>query len=91
MRAARYLNSRLNMAVQSEDNNLTLSVQQGLASSSYTTGVTSDTEVILNAFQDWVREALPVARLDRAPAPGTVAARNRALAAAGAPRAASAG
>ncbi|MDH3242613.1 MAG: Rieske 2Fe-2S domain-containing protein, partial [Alphaproteobacteria bacterium] len=88
-RAARYLNSRLNTAVQDEDNSLTLSVQQGLASSSYTTGVTSDTEVILNAFQDWVREALPVAGLDRVPAPGTVAARNRALAAGAAARAGS--
>ncbi len=80
MRAARYLNLRISIEVQNEDNRLIRSVQQGLASSSYNLGVTSDTEIILRDFQDWVRKALPVARLDRAPPPGSVAARNRMVA-----------
>ena len=79
MRAARYLNLRLNTAVQDEDNRLIRSVQKGLASSSYATGLVSDGEIILRAFQDWVREAVPVARLDSPPPPGSVAARNRML------------
>ena len=81
MRAARYVNHRLNREVQNEDNRLIASVQKGLASSSYDVGVISDTEIILRAFQGWVREALPVAGLATPPLPGTVAARNRTLAA----------
>jgi phenylpropionate dioxygenase-like ring-hydroxylating dioxygenase large terminal subunit/AcrR family transcriptional regulator len=79
MRAARFLNHRINSQVQHEDNRLTASVQQGLASASYTTGVLSDKEVILKAFQDWLREQLPVARLAEAPPKGEAARRNRAM------------
>jgi phenylpropionate dioxygenase-like ring-hydroxylating dioxygenase large terminal subunit/AcrR family transcriptional regulator len=79
MKAARWLCTRLNARVQDEDEVLTRSVQQGLESGAYTRGVLSDKEVVLAGFQDWIRERLPVADLDAAPARGTVAARNAAL------------
>ena len=79
MRAARVLCARLNARVQAEDEILTHSVQQGLASGAYTQGVLSDKEVVLAGFQDWIRERIPVARLVQAPPRGTVAARNSAL------------
>ena len=79
MRAARFLCSRLNARVQAEDEVLTRSVQQGLASGAYTQGILSDKEVVLAGFQDWIRERIPVARLRDAPPRGSVANRNAAL------------
>jgi phenylpropionate dioxygenase-like ring-hydroxylating dioxygenase large terminal subunit/AcrR family transcriptional regulator len=79
MRATRFLSVRINSRVQDEDNLLTRSVQKGLASSAYGRGILSDKEVVLAAFQDWIRARIPVSRLATAPAPGTVAARNRSL------------
>lgn len=79
MRAARYLSVRINRQVQAEDNALTRSVQQGLASSAYQAGILSDREVVLKGFQDWLRCRLPVARLRSAPPRGTMAAENRRL------------
>ena len=78
-RASRYLNLRINRAVQKEDNRLIRSVQKGLASSSYASGPLSDKERVLLAFQDWVRAALPVTSLMDRPEPGTLAARNKLL------------
>ena len=80
MKAARYLCSRLNSRVQAEDEVLTESVQRGLASGAYTQGILSSKEVVLAGFQDWIRERVPVARLIEAPAKGTVAEKNAALA-----------
>jgi hypothetical protein len=79
MRAARFLCARLNARVQAEDEILTRSVQQGLASGAYTQGVLSDKEVVLAGFQDWIRERIPVARLTQAPPRGSIAARNASL------------
>jgi len=79
MRAARYLGVRLNTKVQREDEELIDSVQRGLASSSYSVGMLSEKETIVRAFQDWIRDRLPVARLTEAPPPGTIATRNAAL------------
>jgi phenylpropionate dioxygenase-like ring-hydroxylating dioxygenase large terminal subunit len=79
MRAARFLSVRINARVQSEDEVLTRSVQQGLASSGYTRGILSDKEVVLAGFQDWIRARLPVTQLLTAPARGSVAARNAML------------
>jgi phenylpropionate dioxygenase-like ring-hydroxylating dioxygenase large terminal subunit/AcrR family transcriptional regulator len=79
MRAARFLSVRINARVQAEDNLLTRSVQQGLASSAYSRGILSDKEVVLGGFQDWIRARLPVTRLTTEPARGSVADRNRAL------------
>jgi phenylpropionate dioxygenase-like ring-hydroxylating dioxygenase large terminal subunit len=80
MRAARWFCARLNTRVQAEDEVLTRSVQQGLASGAYTRGVLSSKEVVLAGFQDWIRARLPVTQLLQAPARGTVAARNATLA-----------
>ncbi len=60
-RAARWLNFRINGQVQSEDDHLVSSVQGGLKSSSYATGILSEKEVIVHNFQNWVREAIPLA------------------------------
>ena len=80
MKAARYLCSRLNMRVQSEDEALTESVQRGLASGAYTQGILSSKEVVLAGFQDWIRARIPLAGQPEMPAKGTMAERNAALA-----------
>jgi phenylpropionate dioxygenase-like ring-hydroxylating dioxygenase large terminal subunit/AcrR family transcriptional regulator len=79
MKAARWLCARLNARVQAEDEVLTESVQQGLASGAYTRGILSDKEIVLAGFQDWIRARLPVTQLMQAPDRGTVAARNAEL------------
>jgi phenylpropionate dioxygenase-like ring-hydroxylating dioxygenase large terminal subunit/AcrR family transcriptional regulator len=79
MKAARWLCTRLNSRVQSEDEVLTESVQRGLSSGVYTRGILSDKEIVLGGFQDWIRARLPVTQLIQAPARGTVAARNSEL------------
>jgi phenylpropionate dioxygenase-like ring-hydroxylating dioxygenase large terminal subunit/AcrR family transcriptional regulator len=76
MKAARWLCTRLNARVQAEDEVLTRSVQQGLASGAYRQGILSDKEVVLAGFQDWIRARLPVTRLLDAPPKGTVSASN---------------
>ncbi|MEO2175321.1 MAG: SRPBCC family protein, partial [bacterium] len=63
MKAVRYLNNRINAQVQHEDNVLTASVQEGLASSSYSVGVLLDKEVLVKQFGDFVRSRIPVASL----------------------------
>ena len=61
MRATRYLNSRINDRVQDEDNGLIESVQMGLESSSYQTGVLSDKENLVKHFGDFIRDRIPSA------------------------------
>jgi phenylpropionate dioxygenase-like ring-hydroxylating dioxygenase large terminal subunit/AcrR family transcriptional regulator len=80
MRAARYLSVRINQQVQTEDNALTRSVQQGLRSSAYQAGILSEKEIALKGFQDWIRARLPVTRLRAAPPRGTMAAQDQRLA-----------
>jgi phenylpropionate dioxygenase-like ring-hydroxylating dioxygenase large terminal subunit len=80
LRAAQYLNRRINRQVQREDEDLIRSVQSGLASSSYGTGILSSKEVCLRQLHDMLREALPVARLAEPPEPGRMRALNDALA-----------
>jgi len=75
-RLVRYLNTRINREVQREDEVLIASVQQGLASRSYTFGIFSEKEVALRQMHEMVRRAVPVARLTEPPAPGTMAAVN---------------
>ena len=70
MRAARYLNARINRDVNAEDNVLVTRVQAGMASSSYTAGPLGDGEVCLRSFARKLRAAIPEARLPKAPAPG---------------------
>ncbi|MDR3512038.1 MAG: aromatic ring-hydroxylating dioxygenase subunit alpha [Caulobacteraceae bacterium] len=70
MRAARYLNWRINRQVNAEDTVLIERVQQGMASPNFDVGPLSDTEVCLRGFAGKMRALIPEARQRRAPAPG---------------------
>ena len=70
MRAARYLNWRINRQVNAEDTVLIERVQQGMASPSFVAGPLSETEVCLRGFAAKLRALIPEARLPRPPAPG---------------------
>ncbi|MGL3822390.1 aromatic ring-hydroxylating oxygenase subunit alpha [Sphingopyxis sp. R3-92] len=70
MKAARYLNWRINRQVNAEDTALINRVQQGMASQSFTMGPLSDKEVCLNHFCSRMRDIIPEARLEHAPPPG---------------------
>jgi phenylpropionate dioxygenase-like ring-hydroxylating dioxygenase large terminal subunit len=63
-RLVRRLNTRINMLVQHEDNELTARVQEGLGSSLYRAGVIGERENGLLHFHDLVREAIPAAAID---------------------------
>ena len=78
-RATRWLNFRINGQVQHEDDGLVRSVQSGLKSSAYTTGILSQKEAVVIDFQSWIRAAIPVSKLPTHPPLGTVAARNAAM------------
>ncbi len=81
MKAARWLNTRINVDVFREDNSLIESVQAGLGTSAYGHGYFSEKEVCLRQFHDMIRAAIPVANQLQPPEPGTVAAVNAKLAA----------
>jgi phenylpropionate dioxygenase-like ring-hydroxylating dioxygenase large terminal subunit len=68
MRAARYLNWRINRQVNAEDTVLIEGVQQGMESSSYASGPLSPGEVCLISFCTRMRALFPEASLERAPA-----------------------
>ncbi|HEX4080033.1 MAG TPA: aromatic ring-hydroxylating dioxygenase subunit alpha [Rhizomicrobium sp.] len=70
MKAARYLNWRINRQVNQEDTKLIARVQQGMASRSFTAGPLSAREVALRAFCRRMRTLIPQAREQRAPAAG---------------------
>ncbi|ANK12459.1 aromatic ring-hydroxylating oxygenase subunit alpha [Erythrobacter neustonensis] len=70
MRAARYLNWRINRQVNAEDTALITRVQQGMASRSFSMGPLSDKEVCLKHFCRRIRAAIPEARLEHQPAAG---------------------
>ena len=70
MRAARYLNIRINRDVNAEDTVLVQRVQDGMASSSFSVGHLSETEVCLRSFASKLRRVIPEARLHSPPAPG---------------------
>jgi phenylpropionate dioxygenase-like ring-hydroxylating dioxygenase large terminal subunit len=59
VRAARYLNWRINRQVNAEDTVLIARVQAGMESSSYVSGPLSRSEVCLAAFARRMREAIP--------------------------------
>lgn len=67
MKAARYLNWRINRQVNAEDSDLIARVQAGMASSSYTSGPLSEEEVCLRSFARRMRDTIAEARLDREP------------------------
>jgi phenylpropionate dioxygenase-like ring-hydroxylating dioxygenase large terminal subunit len=70
MRAARYLNWRINRRVNAEDTRLLEGVQAGMASSSYRVGPLSTREVALRSFGARMRALIPECRELEAPAPG---------------------
>jgi phenylpropionate dioxygenase-like ring-hydroxylating dioxygenase large terminal subunit len=70
MRAARYLNWRINRRVNAEDTALIARVQQGMASRSFSVGPLSEKEACLRRFCRRIRELIPAARQERRPAPG---------------------
>ena len=59
MQAARYLNWRINREVNAEDTVIINRVQDGMASSSFSTGPLAKTEVCLLDSVRRIREALP--------------------------------
>jgi phenylpropionate dioxygenase-like ring-hydroxylating dioxygenase large terminal subunit len=70
MRAARYLNWRINRQVNAEDTALIARVQQGMASRSFTAGPLSTKEVCLRRFCQRMRKTIPAARSETPPASG---------------------
>jgi phenylpropionate dioxygenase-like ring-hydroxylating dioxygenase large terminal subunit len=70
MKAARYLNWRINRQVNAEDTELVARVQAGMASDSFTVGPLSDQEVALRHFCARMRTIIPQARQHRAPKMG---------------------
>ena len=69
MKAARYLNWRINRQVNAEDTELIARVQQGMRSPSYEPGPLGRSEVALRSFASKLRRLVPEARLP-APPPG---------------------
>lgn len=70
MRAARYLNWRINRKVNAEDTELITRVQLGMQSPTYVPGPLGTSEVSLRSFAMKLRRMIPEARLDSAPPPG---------------------
>jgi phenylpropionate dioxygenase-like ring-hydroxylating dioxygenase large terminal subunit len=70
MRAARYLNWRINRRVSLEDKALIERVQAGMGSRSYSPGPLGNNEVSLRSFARRMRELIPESRLERAPGAG---------------------
>ena len=68
MKAARYLNWRINRRVNAEDTELIARVQEGMASRSFRPGPLSEHEVCLRSFGRKLRALIPEARAHRAPA-----------------------
>jgi phenylpropionate dioxygenase-like ring-hydroxylating dioxygenase large terminal subunit len=70
MKAARYLNWRINRRVNEEDTVLIRRVQQGMASDLYRPGPLGKSEVCLRSFAQKLRRLIPETRLDSPPPPG---------------------
>jgi phenylpropionate dioxygenase-like ring-hydroxylating dioxygenase large terminal subunit len=70
MRAARYLNWRINRRVSLEDKALIERVQAGMGSRSYSPGPLGNNEVSLRSFARRIRELIPESRLEHAPGAG---------------------
>ena len=70
MKAARYLNWRINRQVNAEDTALIARVQQGMGSALYRPGPLGKSEVCLRSFARKLRRVIPETRLDSPPPPG---------------------
>lgn len=67
VKAARYLNWRINRQVNAEDTVLIQRVQDGMATSGYVSGPLGPSEVCLAAFARRLKAQIPEAALDHAP------------------------
>jgi phenylpropionate dioxygenase-like ring-hydroxylating dioxygenase large terminal subunit len=70
MKAARYLNWRINRRVNAEDTELITRVQLGMQSPSYVAGPLGTSEACLRSFARKLRNLIPQARLDSPPSAG---------------------
>jgi carnitine monooxygenase subunit len=70
MKAARYLNWRINRRVNAEDTELIRRVQQGMESSFCRPGPLGESEVCLRSFARKLRRLIPETRLEAPPPPG---------------------
>ena len=70
MKAARYLNWRINRQVSFEDSRLVERVQSGMASDSFDRGPLGESEVCLRQFAKRMRRIVPEMLQAQAPAPG---------------------
>ncbi|MDQ3139234.1 MAG: aromatic ring-hydroxylating dioxygenase subunit alpha [Pseudomonadota bacterium] len=70
MRAARYLNWRINRRVNAEDSDLIRRVQLGMESRHYRPGPLARSEVSLRSFIARLHDVIPETRLERAPPAG---------------------
>jgi phenylpropionate dioxygenase-like ring-hydroxylating dioxygenase large terminal subunit len=70
MKAARYLNWRINRRVNAEDTELITRVQLGMQSPAYEPGPLGTSEVCLRSFAKKLRKLIPEARLPSPPPPG---------------------
>jgi phenylpropionate dioxygenase-like ring-hydroxylating dioxygenase large terminal subunit len=68
MKAARYLNWRINRRVNEEDTALIARVQQGMASAFYAPGPLGESEVCLRSFARKLRRLIPETRRSEPPA-----------------------
>lgn len=79
MRAARYLNSRINRMTTAEDMQLIEWSNEGMNSSAFDELILSDLEVGVWDYHDKLRQLMPVLNLKEAPPEGTLAALNQKL------------
>lgn len=70
MKAARYLNWRINRRVNAEDTELITRVQKGMESVAYEPGPLGASEICLRGFAQKLRRLIPEARLASPPPPG---------------------
>ena len=70
MKAARYLNWRVNRQVNAEDAALVARVQQGMGSSSFTSGPFAEREILLIDSAERIRQTIPVSRHETEPPAG---------------------
>ncbi|MGI8611077.1 MAG: RHO alpha subunit C-terminal catalytic domain-containing protein, partial [Sphingomicrobium sp.] len=70
MKAARYLNWRINRRVNAEDTQLIARVQAGMQSPAYVPGPLGTSEVCLRSFAEKLRRLVPEARLNAPPPAG---------------------
>ena len=70
MKAARYLNWRVNRLVNAEDTELITRVQQGMGSSSFTSGPFAEREILLIDSAERIRQTIPAASEENEPPAG---------------------